>query len=273
VSRGRLTAALALAGVVWTAFSVGSRAQPAPACHAHVVVVARGQGSPDDLVRDGGKLVVSDINRGTIGVVASGRVETLIGHIRGPEGMVPLPGKILIVAEQLTNRILRVDLKRHSIKPILKLRLPAKKTGVDDIELAPRGGIYVPDSANGRLYVLRAGRLTLLARGMNRPVAAIPWKHEVAVADEYANAVWLIAGHRRTELGGLPLPDDLSIVSGHLVAVSLAGGIWEVAPRLRKLSAAFKDPQGLVSLGSSAVAVADQTTNAVYRVSGLAPCL
>jgi hypothetical protein len=276
VLRTRFRAALAAAGfvvIVAATLAAGSGASPTPVCRPTVTVLAPGQGSPDDLALDGSRLLVSDINRGTIGVVASGHIRTLIGHIREPEGMVPLAGKVLIVAEQATNRILRVDLKRRSIKPILKLRLPPKKTGVDDIEAAPDGAIYVPDSANGRLYLLRSRRLALLARGMNRPVAAIPWKHGVAVADEYANAVWLVVGHRRTQLASLPLPDDLATVSNHLIAVSLAGGIWEVAPHLRKISAAFKDPQGLVATGRSSLAVADQTTNAVYRVSGLAPCL
>jgi hypothetical protein len=108
---------------------------------------------------------------------------------------------------------------------------------------------------------------------MIRPVSAITWRHGIAIADEYSNAVWMVAGHKRTRLASLPLPDDLAIVGGHLVAVSLAGGVWEIAPRVRELSSAFHDPQGLVDAGRDAVFVADQSTNAVYRLAGLSGCL
>jgi hypothetical protein len=168
---------------------------------------------------------------------------------------------------------LLVNLARRSTLTIVKLALPLHKSGVDDIEAAQRGSIHVPDSANGRLYLLRARRLKLLAGGMIRPVSAVEWGHGVAVADEYANAIWMIRGRKRTRLAKLLLPDDLAVVANHLVAVSLAGGVWEVAPRLRMLSAAFRDPQGLVAAGRNAVLVADQTTNAIYRVVGLSACL
>ena len=75
-------------------------------------------------------------------------------------------------------------------------------------------------------------------------------------ADEYANAVWRL-GRTRTRLASVPVPDGLAIVSHHLIAVSLIGQVWEVAPHLRKLSSAFgpttSDPQGLVADGPDAV--------------------
>jgi hypothetical protein len=58
------------------------------------------------------------------------------------------------------------------------------------------------------------------------------------VADEYANAVLRI-GHKRTRVAAVPLPDDHAVISDHLIAVSLTGEVWEVAPRLRMLSSAF----------------------------------
>jgi hypothetical protein len=149
---------------------------------------------------------------------------------------------------------------------------------VDDINAAGPAAVYVPDSARGRLYVLdlRSRKLSLVASGMIRPVAAIHWGNAVVVADEYANAIWEI-GHTRTRLAAVPLPDDLAVISHHLIAVSLAGEVWEVAPRLRLLSSAFapttSDPQGLVADGPDSVVVADQSRNTIYRLSELSGCL
>ena len=250
----------------------------AGACHLRVSRIARGQGSPDDLAWDGRTLLVSDINGGTIGALGRGRVRTLVGHIREPEGIVPGPGHSLIVAEQATNRVLEIKLRDGSRTTLAKLPLPAGKSGVDGINADGPGTVYIPDSARGRLYILhlRSRTLSLVARGMNRPVAAINWSHATVVADEYANAVWRI-GRTRTRLATVPLPDDLAVVSGHLIAVSLGGQVWEVAPHLRLLSSAFaptaSDPQGLVADGPDAALVADESRNSIYRVSGLSGCL
>ena len=169
--------------------------------------IARGQGSPDDLAWDGRTLLVSDINGGTIGTVGHGHVRTLVGHLREPEGIVPGPGHSLIVAEQATNRVLEIKLRDGSRTTLAELPLPAGKSGVDGINADGSGAVYIPDSARGRVYVLhlRSHKLSLVARGMNRPVAAINWSHATVVADEYANAVWRI-GPRRTRLAAVPCP-------------------------------------------------------------------
>ena len=248
-------------------------ATAAAACHARVSVIAGAQGSPDDLAWNGNQLLVSDINRGTIGAVVDRHVRTLIGHIREPEGIVPRSPDQLEVAEQATNRVLAVNLARHSRTPIVSLPSLPNKTGVDDIEAAPDSGTYVPDSANGDLYLLRGRHLTLLAAGMVRPVGVARWAGGLAVADEYASVVWLIRGRQRSQLAPLPVPDDLTTAGGHLIAVSLLGGVWEIAPHLRLLASGFHSPQGLVADGRDAVIVADQTTNTLYRVAGLSACL
>jgi hypothetical protein len=281
----RIIALLAVALAALVGFAP-ARTSSAPvvaqagACHLRVSRIAPGQGSPDDLVWDGRTLLVSDINGGTIGALGHGRVRTLVGHIREPEGIVPGPGRSLIVAEQATNRVLEIKVRDGSRTTLAKLPLPAGKSGVDGINADGLAAVYVPDSARGRLYVLhlRSRTLSLVARGMNRPVAAINWSHATVVADEYANAVWRIGGMRtRTRLATVPLPDDLAVVSGHLIAVSLGGQVWEVAPHLRLLSSAFaptaSDPQGLVADGPDAALVADESRNSIYRVSGLSGCL
>jgi hypothetical protein len=270
---GSLAALAGLAMAVTTGRSAG-----AAGCHPRLSLIAHGQGSPDDLVWDGQKLLVSDINRGTIGVVSRGRVRALVGHIQEPEGIVPGPGNSLIVAAQATNRVLQIRLPGRTRTTLARLPLPAGKTGVDGINADGPGAVYVPDSARGRLYVLhlRSRKLSLVATGMIRPVAAIKWGKAVVVADEYANAVWRI-GQNRTRLAAIPIPDDLAVISRHLIATSLAGEVWEIAPHLRKLSSAFSpttsDPQGLVPDGPDAVILTDQARNGIYRLSRLSGCL
>ena len=240
-------------------------------------MIAHAQGSPDDLVWDGQTLLTSDLNQGTIGVVARGHVRTLVGHIREPEGIVPGPDGSLIVAEQKTNRVLEIKLPGGSRTTLATLPLPTGKTGVDGINADGPAAVFVPDSARGRLYVLdlRSRKLSLVATGMSRPVAAIKWGSAVVVADEYANTVWKITGHTRTRFAAVTLPDDFAVVSHHLIASSLAGAVWEVAPHIRLLSSAFSpsDPQGLVADGPDSVIVADQSRNTIYRLSRLSGCL
>jgi DNA-binding beta-propeller fold protein YncE len=247
------------------------------ACHSRLTVIAHGQGSPDDLVWDGKKLLVSDINKGTIGVVAHGHVTTLVSHLDEPEGIVPGPNNSLIVAEQGTNSVVQIG-AHGSRRTLAKLPLPSGKEGVDGINADGTGAVYVPDSARGRLYVLNLSshKLTLVASGMNRPVAAIPWDNSVVVADEYANAVWRIR-HTRTHMARVPVPDDLTVISGHLISTGLVGEVWEVAPHLRLLTRAFSpttsDPQGMVADGPDSLILAVQSKNSIYRLSALSGCL
>lgn len=243
--------------------------------------MARGGGSPDDLVWDGHKLLVSDINAGRIGVVAHGKTRPLVGHISSPEGIVPGPGNSLIVAAQGTNEVLEIGLPHGPRKVLAKLSRPSPKIeGIDGIDADGASAVFVPDSARGRLYVLhlKSHKLTLRASGMVRPVAAINWDGGIVVADEYANAVWRIGhNHVRTKLATVPVPDDFAVVSHHLIVNSLVGEIWEAAPHLRLLSTAFvgttSDPQGILAGGNDSVLLANQHRNRIYRLGRLAGCL
>lgn len=275
--------AVALAAIVGLAEAKPAahpRSARVAACHPAVKLIAHGQGAPDDLVWEGRTLLVSDINRGTIGVVSGGQVHTIVAHLHEPEGIVRGPGHSLIVAEQATNSVVQVRLPSGARTTLATLPLPPRQSGIDGINADGAAAVFVPDSARGRLYVLTLAtrKLALVATGMLRPVAAINWGHAIVVADEYASAVWRI-GQTRTRLAHVTLPDDLAVVSGHLISSSLLGKVWEASPHLRLLSSAFgqpattSDPQGLVGDGPGAVIVADQGRNAIYRLSGLAGCL
>jgi hypothetical protein len=274
------TTALVLSGLVAlvaaSSASGGSRAHPA-ACEPRLRLIAHGQGSPDDLVWDGHTLLVSDINSGRIGAVEHGKVRTLVRHIRDPEGIIPGPRHSLIVAAQGTNSIIEINLSTGARTTLARLPLPKGQEGIDGINADGPSAVFVPDSARGRLYILHlhSRKLSLVATGMIRPVAAINWRGAIVVADEYASALWRIR-HGRTRLARITLPDDLAVVSHHLISSSLVGSVWVAAPHLVKLTSAFAptatDPQGLVADGSDAVIVADQERNAIYRLSRLAGC-
>src|SRR5581483_11295506 len=47
----------------------------ATGCHSHLRVIAHGQGSPDDMVWDGHKLLAGDFHRGTVAVIAHGHAQ------------------------------------------------------------------------------------------------------------------------------------------------------------------------------------------------------
>ena len=272
-------AALAVAGaavVAVTGGTSGATATGASACRPQITTLATGQGGPDDLAWDGpvgSRLLVSDVHANTLGVVSGGRVHTLMSGIGEPEGIIVRSPTRLELAAQTTNQILAVDLARHTRRVIASLPNVPGQSGVDSIEAAPGGDTYAPDSANGKLYLLHAGRLRVIASGMIRPVDARQWQGKIAVADEYASYVDVISGARRTHLAKILLPDDLVISGGHLLATSLAGALWEVAPHRRLLTKALHDPQGLVPDGPGAVLVADQQRNRIVRISGLARCL
>lgn len=180
-----------------------------------------------------------------------------------------------IVAEQAANRLIEVNLKsgRH-LRVVKQLVNRTGRTGVDGIARAPGGGIYIPDSPNGRLLLFGPkGRLTTLAGGMGRPVGAIQFRGGVAVADETANAVWWVKSGRVQRLATVSIPDDVAVVSSMLVAVTLGDArLWEVWPRVRPLISGYGQPQGLVATGSGSAVVADSRFNALYSVTGLGGC-
>jgi DNA-binding beta-propeller fold protein YncE len=281
----RSVALIAVIAAVAVAIATASGAQrahrtvAAAGCQPQLRAIAHGQGSPDDLVWDGQNLLSGDLARGTVAVIAHGHARTIASHFAAPEGIVPGPKGSLIVAAQKTNSIVEQPLPTGKPRTLLTLPLPHGAEGVDGINADGAGAIFVPDSARGRLYVLQLSprKVTLVNTGMTRPVAAIRWQGAIVVADEYANAVWRIAGGHRTRLATVPVADDLAVISHHLIASSLLGGVWEVTPHVRQLTDAFaptaSDPQGMVADGPDALILSDQSRNTIYRLSNLAGCL
>ncbi|HEX6507210.1 MAG TPA: hypothetical protein VF221_06210 [Chloroflexota bacterium] len=271
----RLVRGLLVLLVLVPAAGMSRPALAASVCAPHATRLSAGQGSPDDLLVDGSRILFSDIHSGTVASERGGRVTTLIGGLSTPEGMVLRNPDSLVVVEQGLNRLDRVDLRNGHRSVLLQMPNTTGQEGVDGIGQAPDGGIYIPDSPNGRLLLLnRGGRLTTLTTELSRPVDAISFQGGVAVADENANAIWLVHGGQVQRLATLSIPDDVVLFKGHLLAVTLGDkGLWEVWPHRRLLLGGWSSPQGLAASSSMGVLVADSNANGLFRVTGLASCL
>lgn len=244
------------------------------ACVPRVVLLARGFGSPDDVAVQGRRILFTDQGNGSLAAEAQGRVTVLARGLDEPEGIVVEGKNRVLVAEQGLNRIDEIDPRNGRRTVVVRLPNGTGQMGVDGIAPAPNGGVYIPDSPNGRLLLLdRRRRLHVLITGLGRPVGAIGWAGGVAVADETDRAVWLVRGGRATRLATLPVPDDVAVVNGHLLAVSLNDGrLWEISPHVTPLVSGLGQPQGLATLRGGSVVVANSPGNALYRISGLAGC-
>lgn len=244
-------------------------------CSPRVAPLARGYGSPDDVAVQGSRLLFGDLTRNVLAAESGGRVSTLVTGLSVPEGIVVEQGNRVVVVEQGANRLDTIDLstgRRQILKAFLN---QTGLEGIDGIAPAPGGGIYVPDSPYGRLYLLDTrNQLHLLASGLGRPVDAVAFRGGVAVADETANAVWFVSRGRVQRLATLSIPDDVVVTGGHLLADTLGDGkVWEVWPAVKVLVSGFGQPQGLAVLSKNAVVLADSRSNGLYSVSHLGGCL
>ncbi|MBE3561517.1 MAG: NHL repeat-containing protein, partial [Ktedonobacteraceae bacterium] len=236
----------------------------------------RGVGRPDDLAFDRqGRLLFSDAHNGTIRRLnGDGSTTILLRGLAGPEGIVVLSDGTMIFAEQNTHRILR--LAPGSTTPVLLRNLPGMpskascKDGVDGIAFDPTTNtLIIPDSPTGEVYRMNLDgkALTLLAKGMSRPVGAVvDAQGTIYVADECGGAVWTITKDgKTTSLGGFGMPDDVALDSqGNLWVIDLAPAIHALirvnlhsGQRTTIASQGFIEPQGLVIDQHDTIFVAD----------------
>jgi hypothetical protein len=252
-----------------------ARAAPAAACAPTRQVIARGFGSPDDLARGGATTYFTDVNAGVLASLSGGHVHVIARGLSTPEGIVLESAGRALVVEQGLNRIDDVNLSTGHWSVVLQLTNTTGLEGVDGIGPAPGGAIYVPDSPYGSLWLLtRRRHLQRITSGLGRPVDAIAYNGGIAVADETANAIWLIRGGRTTRLATVPTPDDVIVAGGDLLAVTLGdGALWEIAPHLRRLMLGLGQPQGLVAVQAGSVLVADSPANTLVKIARLSGCL
>jgi sugar lactone lactonase YvrE len=251
-----------------------------------VRVLFHGAAHPDDLAFDNqGRLLFSDVDGGTVNRVdANGRLTVLLRGIAGPEGIVVLPDGTLFIAEQQTNRILRLDPGAAAPVPIHTLPCPrtgatCTALGVDNIALDPTNRtLIIPNSPTGEVYRMSLdGRaFTRLAAGITRPVGAVvDPSGALYIPDEFGGALWRIApdGSSKTRIGGFGSPDDVALdPQGNLLVIDLAGSVHALIrldPRTgarRTLSADFAAPQGLVVDAHGDIFVADETAGRIVEL-------
>jgi sugar lactone lactonase YvrE len=247
VSRGFLAVIVTMAAVTAGA----ARAAPAAVVVQTVAVVG---GQPDDITTDGqGRLVWGNLARGTVERLDAGRVVTLARGLSVPEGVVALPHGVLIVAEQGSDRIVRIG--PHGVPTILyTLRPVPGQEGVDGIGLDPRSGaLLIPDSPRGTVLRRSANgrQVRVIARGLGRPVdAAVDARGNVLIPDENLGTLVVVTpGGRVSHLGTFSTPDDVSVDrSGRIWITSLGdGGLWVIDPGAapRRVLVGLANPQGL----------------------------
>jgi sugar lactone lactonase YvrE len=240
-------------------------------------VFARGFGQPDDLAwGPHGSIYFSDFGNGAVNLLDThGRRTIVYDGLRGPEGIVVLPDGSLIVAEQVPNRLLRIDPRRHTAHVVAMIPNPSARDGIDGIARDPRSGtLIVPDSPSGRvLRVDLAGHVRVLATGLGRPVGAyIRPDGRIVVVDETLNGAFLLGPHGTIQrLGGyLSVPDDV-IGDGHGgLYISCLGDdtIRHLDPNglATLVAGGLPDPQGLLRRADGTLIVAEESANLMMTV-------
>lgn len=240
--------------------------EPGAACRAKVSFITHGYGSPDDVVAHGKQVYFGDSRAGYLAKIRGSRKTIVRRDLNIPEGVAFTGKNQMAVVEQGLNRIDTLNLTSGSLRVLIYLRNTTGQEGVDAISEIG-GDLIIPDSPYGTLYRLHRGNLQYIAGGMARPTDAVSYAGGLAVADENANAIWLVRHGRLQRLATLSTPDDVAVVHGVLLAITLGdGALWEVKPHLRRLHL-FSQPQGLAPFGSRGMIVADSKQNSIYRVT------
>jgi hypothetical protein len=267
-------AATALLGIfVMLPGQTAARTPAAVSCRPRTAFVAHGYGAPDDVVMKGRTILFSDTTAGVVGAIKGKHRRVLVGHLNVPEGIVVRSHNRLVVVEQGANRLDTIDVRHGRRAVLLQLRNTTGLEGVDAI--TPIGAdLLIPNSPYGQLLRLHHGQLRVITNDLRRPVDAIPYQGGIAVADENANAVWLVRNGTVRRLATVSIPDDLAVFHGRLLAVTLGDGVlWEIRPHLKRLVGGFGQPQGLAVESPKSLVIADSRRNALYRVVMPVACL
>ncbi|HZU76992.1 MAG TPA: hypothetical protein VFA70_09530, partial [Dehalococcoidia bacterium] len=152
---------------------------PSPRTLTSLRVLRHLSGGPDDVAVDShGAIWISEHDGGAIAeLTQSGQVMRTINDAQGPEGIVPLPDGMMLVAQQVPNRIDLLDPMRGTFSAWLQLGAAPAQQGVDGIAAAD-GAVLVPDSHGGTLLRVPLGNgdthgaPQTVASGLGRPVDA-----------------------------------------------------------------------------------------------------
>jgi len=238
-------------------------------------------GSPDDLTVDlhNGMIYFGDFGNGAINRLApdGSPPQPVATGFREPEGLAVAADGSLVVVEQATNRLWRVDPAQGTKRLLRQLVNTTGQDGVDGLAIDPASGaILVPDSPNGRLLALSPDGSTLrtIAAGFTRPtgVALLPGG-DLLVADEFGNTLDRVtpAGHK-TVLSTMYQPDDVVVdAQGQAYVNGLNGIIYHVDPATGTRTVLLRGlqlPHGLAVDAQGQLVIAEAGRN---RISFLVP--
>lgn len=242
-----------------------------------VTTLARGFGAPDDLAwGPHDSIYFSDFGNNAVDRLdPNGHVSVVWRNMRGPEGIVVDPDGSLVVAEQVPNRLLQINLARGVRRIMATIANPSGRLGIDGIARDPRdGSIIVPDSPSGTvLRVTRAGTVRVIAAGLGRPVGAtvLP-DRSIIVVDEHLDGALRIdpSGTVRRFGGYLSVPDDI-VGDGHggfYVSCLGDGTIRHIAAdgATTLAAAGLPDPQGLLRRADGTLIVSEENANRIVAV-------
>ena len=266
--------------------SVSTSASPSAGClpaqrlAANLQRIYSSSGAPDDILTVGATTYLVLINAGKIVALSSdGSARVVASGLSQPEGLGAALGGALYVVEQTPNRVDLVTTDgSNRVTPIKSFPRVAGRLGIDSIHELGDGRLLVPNSPEGKLYVLdpASGSTELVASGLSRPVDAIAFDGGYAVADEQLGLVLVpgngSAGYRR--LASAPVADDLVIdAAGELLVTSMGSNavLRYRAGTVDVIVRGFNQPQGLALRSDGSLLVSDEGLQAVMEVP--AACL
>lgn len=200
-----------------------------------------------------GNLYVTDIPFGRVfRITADGTWELVVEYDGWPNGMAVSPQGEFVIADY-RNGIMRLDVARGSVEPLLPTVRSEGFKGVNDLVFARNGDLYFTDQGqtgmhdpSGRVYRLAAnGRLDCLLHNGPSP-------NGIALSTD--ESVLFVALTRANQIWRAPLGPDSSL-SKVCVFVQLPGGI--------------SGPDGLAVDADNGLAICDPGHGCVWLVNRL----
>ncbi len=247
-------------------------------------LIWQGKSSPDDIAVGSddsiyfGDLTAHAVLRLPANASVNAVPEVVWPSLGEPEGIIYLPDNTLIVADQQTNRLYRIDLELRTMVPVYDVGNKTNNPGIDGIGLDPlNGDILVPDSPTGRILRIPVlpvpgQKATTILSGYKRPTSvAMSLYGTLYICDEYGGRIYRVAPNgKQTVIAEMSLPDDVVLDSkGNVLVNSLQGTIWEINPATNRKTAlvvGLKAPHGLALDSHGNVIIADATLNQIYRL-------
>ncbi len=243
-----------------------------------LTLITKGFGAPDDLALGAdGTLYFGDLGVNRVAAIAlDGTVSLISPTIKEPEGLVALADGTLIVAEQASNKLLRLDPIAQTVTLFYAVGNRTANPGIDNIAYDPvTDDFLIPDAPMGRILRLRLDgtHLKVMATGFWRPTAvALGADGTLYVCDEYRQTIERITSDgKRSKVAAIASPDDVIIdTDGSLLVNSLRGTIWRLDPTSGATTALVTgliEPHGIILDKDGNVIIADAKRNAIYRLT------